>query len=245
MCVLLQTAGSVRLSVESLEATFLLFSLLSESCHLLVALHTWPSVLWKSVRPSLYVGFFFLSCLSCVKHHVWTSMFRSPTHSLSHAESKHSYTNTYTLRSWVFEWENPQAGRHPVFLCPFELSCLVLVCLWSGFRQLDVGGAARSFGWGESSEKHQWAEAWHGHASIRTYCKCKLAELQGWWRTRKKNLPTEENRPKTQSVNKNHTSQRYWPLEVSTISVEGSPKVLEKRWIPLGPDRWSSVEVAS
>lgn len=62
---------------------------------------------------------------------------------------------------------------------------------------------------------------------------------------RMKNFPAEENKPKTQSVNKNHTSQRYWPLEVLTLSVEESPKVLEKRWFPLGPDRWSSVELAS
>lgn len=128
-----------------------------------------------------------------------------------------------------------------------RLCCLRLVCLWSGYRQLDVRGAVCSFGWGESSEKHQWAEAWHGHASTHTYTvNTGLAEKRGWWRTGwGKNFPAEENKPKTRSVNKNHTSQRCGPLEFLTLSVEESPKVSEKPRFPLGPDRWSPVELAS
>lgn len=141
-------------------------------------------------------GFFFLSYLSCgpVTHHVG-----SPTHTppLSHTQ-RHSYAQ-HTIRSGSLNRTHRQASIQASLL--FELSCLSHVCLWSGCRQLD-GGAACSYGWGESSGKHQWAEAWHGHASIHTdthiYSKYRLAALQGQQKEKRKEKENN-NSKKTQS----------------------------------------------
>lgn len=139
--------------------------------------------------------FFFLSHLSCgpVTHHVG-----SPTHTppLSHTQ-RHSYAQ-HTIRSGSLNRTHRQATIQASLL--FELSCLSHVCLWSRCRQLD-GGAGCSYGWGESSGKHQWAEAWHGHASIDTdthiYSKYRRAALQGQQKEEEKK--NNNNNNKTQS----------------------------------------------
>lgn len=162
-------SGSIGLSAVSLGSTFLF----SSSC-LHCVTHSWPSECMCDAR--LWV-FFFLSYLSCgpVTHHVG-----SPTHTppLSHTQ-RHSYAQ-HTIRSGSLNRTHRQATIQASLL--FELSCLSHVCLWSRCRQLD-GGAVCSYGWGESSGKHQWAEAWHGHASIDTdthiYSKYRRAALQG------------------------------------------------------------------
>lgn len=188
-------SGSIGLSAVSLGSTFLF----SSSC-LHCVTHSWPSAcnsmhVWMYV-PCEAVEFFFLSHLSCgpVTHHV-----DSPTHTppLSHTQ-RHSYVQ-HTIRSGSLNRTHRQATIQASLL--FELSCLSHVCLWSRCRQLD-GGAVCSYGWGESWGKHQWAEAWHGHASIDTdthiYSKYRRAALQGQQKEEKKKKPNNNNN-KTQS----------------------------------------------
>lgn len=57
---------------------------------------------------------------------------------------------------------------------------------------------------------------------------CWVAGMVKDWE--KKRASRRGRNPKTESVNKNHTSQRYRPLKVLTLSVEESPKVLGK-WV--------------
>lgn len=166
---------------------------------------------------------------------------------ITHTETR-TYTNTHThdhsrqhIQVGVFEWENPQAGWYPGASAVLDSSAFEVDTDSWMLEKLCAPSAE------EKAQRNINGLRLDTVMRAHTYTvNTGLAEKPGWWRTGwGKNFPAEENKPKTQSVNKNHTSQRCGPLEVLTLSVEGSPKVSEKPWFPLGPDRWSPVELAS
>lgn len=125
--------------------------------------HLWhstpdPMHFWKSMYVWVLFFFFLFPRVPVTDtHHIWTYMF---TLRLIHGLS---YTHTHTQSGQGFVWRTHRQAHIQASLLS-ELSCLSLICLWSGYRQLDAALAEE-----RSSEKHQWAEAWHSPTSTHTH----------------------------------------------------------------------------